>query len=230
MKPLICIVEDELPQAELLRYNFENQGFHTLTVGDGLEALERIEDELPDVVVLDWMLPGLSGVEICRKIRQQKEIKHIPIIMLTARGEEGDRIRGLEVGADDYVVKPYSPKELVARVRALLRRSKSVDGEEFLEYANVVMDLSAHKVTRGGEPVHLGPTEFQLLRVFLGRPTRVFSRENLLDKVWGRDVYVEDRTVDVHVGRLRKALNLVKGPELIRTIRGVGYSIDQDAQ
>ncbi len=230
MKPFILIVEDELPQAELLQYNLEKQGFRTSTVYEGQEALNRIEEELPDLVVLDWMLPGLSGVDICRKLRQQKDTKHIPIIMLTARGEEGDRIRGLDVGADDYVVKPYSPKELIARVRSLLRRAKGAEGEGRLEYANVVMDLGTHKVTRGEEAIHLGPTEFQLLRAFLGRPTRVFSREALLDQVWGRDVYVEDRTVDVHVGRLRKALNLPGSPELIRTIRGVGYSIDQDAQ
>lgn len=229
MKQFVLIVEDELPQAEMLQYNFESQGFRTVTVGHGEQALERIEDDLPDLVVLDWMLPGLPGIEICRKLRQRKETKHIPIIMLTARGEEDDRIRGLDVGADDYVVKPYSPKELIARARALLRRSSGMDKEGRLEYANVVLDLSTHKVTRGGESIHLGPTEFQLLRVFLGRPTRVFSREDLLDQVWGREVYVEDRTVDVHVGRLRKALNLAGDLELIRTIRGVGYSLDKDA-
>lgn len=229
MKPFILIVEDERPQADLLNYNLEKGGFRTSMVEDGREALRRIEEDLPDLVVLDWMLPGLSGIEICHKLRQQKETKHIPIIMLTARGEEEDRLRGLGVGADDYVVKPYSPKELVARVRAVLRRAKGMDGEGRLEYAGVVMDLNTHKVTRDGQVIHLGPTEFQLLRVFLARPTRVFSRDALLDQVWGRDVYVEDRTVDVHVGRLRKALHVEASPTLIRTIRSVGYSIDRDA-
>jgi len=229
MKPFILIVEDERPQADLVNYNLEKGGFRTSMVEDGREALRRIEEDLPDLVVLDWMLPGLSGIEICHKLRQQKETKHIPIIMLTARGEEEDRLRGLGVGADDYVVKPHSSKELVARVRAVLRRAKGMDGEGHLEYAGVVMDLNTHKVTRDGQVIHLGPTEFQLLRVFLARPTRVFSRDALLDQVWGRDVYVEDRTVDVHVGRLRKALHVEASPTLIRTIRSVGYSIDRDA-
>ena len=226
MKPLVLIVEDEPPLVEVLRYNFQSAGFDTLTTMDGEEALIMIEEESPDLVVLDWMLPGLSGIEVCRMIRERRKIRATPIIMLTARGEEGDRIRGLDAGADDYVVKPFSPNELVARARAIIRRSRPALADEVLNYGGVEMDLAAHKVRREGRPIHLGPTEYRLLRVLLERPTRVFSREQLLDAVWGRDVYVEERTVDVHIRRLRKALNGAEEADLIRTVRGGGYAID----
>ncbi len=229
MKPYILIVEDERSQAELLKYNLEKAGYRTGIVDDGEAALQCIEDDVPDLVILDWMLPGLSGLEICQRLRRRDATRALPVLMLTARGEEADRIRGLTVGADDYVVKPYSPGEIVARVQAILRRAGGWSEAQHLEYGTVVMDLETHKVMCAGVPVHLGPTEFRLLRVLLERPTRVFSRETLLDRVWGRDVYVEDRTVDVHIGRLRKALHEAGGPDLIRTIRGVGYSLDLDA-
>ncbi len=229
MKPLVLIVEDELPLVEVLRYNFQSAGFDTLTTMDGEEALIMVEEESPDLIVLDWMLPGLSGIEVCRMIRERRKTRASPIIMLTARGEEGDRIRGLDAGADDYVVKPFSPNELVARARAVIRRTRPALAEEVLNYGGVEMDLAAHKVRREGRPVHLGPTEYRLLRVLLERPTRVFSREQLLDAVWGRDVYVEERTVDVHIRRLRKALNGAEEADLIRTVRGGGYAIDARA-
>ncbi len=226
MKPLVLIVEDEPPLVEVLRYNFQSAGFDTLTTMDGEEALIMVEEESPDLIVLDWMLPGLSGIEVCRMIRERRKTRATPIIMLTARGEEGDRIRGLDAGADDYVVKPFSPNELVARARAVIRRTRPALAEDVLNYGGVEMDLAAHKVRREGRPIHLGPTEYRLLRVLLERPTRVFSREQLLDAVWGRDVYVEERTVDVHIRRLRKALNEAEEADLIRTVRGGGYAID----
>ena len=226
MKPLVLIVEDEPPLVEVLRYNFQSAGFDTLTTMDGEEAMIMVEEESPDLIVLDWMLPGLSGIEVCRMIRERRKTRATPIIMLTARGEEGDRIRGLDAGADDYVVKPFSPNELVARARAVIRRTRPALAEEVLNYGGVEMDLAAHKVRREGRSIHLGPTEFRLLRVLLERPTRVFSREQLLDAVWGRDVYVEERTVDVHIRRLRKALNGAEEADLIRTVRGGGYAID----
>ena len=226
MKPLVLIVEDEPPLVEVLRYNFQSAGFDTLTTMDGEEALIMVEEESPDLIVLDWMLPGLSGIEVCRMIRERRKTRASPIIMLTARGEEGDRIRGLDAGADDYVVKPFSPNELVARARAVIRRTRPAMAEEVLNYGGVEMDLAAHKVRREGRPIHLGPTEYRLLRVLLERPARVFSREQLLDAVWGRDVYVEERTVDVHIRRLRKALNGAEEADLIRTVRGGGYAID----
>ncbi len=229
MKPLVLIVEDEPPLVEVLRYNFQSAGFDTLTTMDGEEALIMVDEESPDLIVLDWMLPGLSGIEVCRMIRERRKTRATPIIMLTARGEEGDRIRGLDAGADDYVVKPFSPNELVARARAVIRRTRPALAEEVLNYGGVEMDLAAHKVRREGRPVHLGPTEYRLLRVLLERPTRVFSREQLLDAVWGRDVYVEERTVDVHIRRLRKALNGAEEADLIRTVRGGGYAIDARA-
>ena len=226
MKPLVLIVEDEPPLVEVLRYNFQNAGFDTLTTMDGEEALIMVEEESPDLIVLDWMLPGLSGIEVCRTIRERRKTRATPIIMLTARGEEGDRIRGLDAGADDYVVKPFSPNELVARARAVIRRTRPALAEEVLNYGGVEMDLAAHKVHRDGRSIHLGPTEYRLLRVLLERPTRVFSREQLLDAAWGRDVYVEERTVDVHIRRLRAALNGAGEVDLIRTVRGGGYAID----
>jgi two-component system phosphate regulon response regulator PhoB len=227
MSPLILIVEDEPPLVEMLKYNFESAGFRTSVATDGQEALFQAEELTPDLILLDWMLPEYSGIEICRKLRDREATQSVPIIMLTARSEEDDRILGLNSGADDYVVKPFSPKELVARVQATLRRSQSGFAEDKLVYADLTMDLGAHKVFRSEMPIHLGPTEYRLLQVFMQRPTRVFSREQLLDRVWGRDIYVEERTVDVHIRRLRKALNENDRPNIIRTVRGAGYSLDE---
>ena len=227
MDPLILIVEDEPPLVEMLKYNFESAGFRTSVATDGQEALFQAEELTPDLILLDWMLPEYSGIEICRKLRDRDATKSVPIIMLTARSEEDDRILGLNSGADDYVVKPFSPKELVARVQATLRRSQPRFAEDKLVYADLTMDLDAHKVFRSEMPIHLGPTEYRLLQVFMQRPTRVFSREQLLDRVWGRDIYVEERTVDVHIRRLRKALNENDRPDIIRTVRGGGYSLDE---
>ena len=227
MSPLILIVEDEPPLVEMLKYNFESAGFRTSVATDGQEALFQAEELTPDLILLDWMLPEYSGIEICRKLRDRDATKSVPIIMLTARSEEDDRILGLNSGADDYVVKPFSPKELVARVQATLRRSQPGFAEDKLVYADLTMDLDAHKVFRSETPIHLGPTEYRLLQVFMQRPTRVFSREQLLDRVWGRDIYVEERTVDVHIRRLRKALNENDRPDIIRTVRGGGYSLDE---
>ena len=227
MSPLILIVEDEPPLVEMLKYNFESAGFRTSVATDGQEALFQAEELTPDLILLDWMLPEYSGIEICRKLRDRDATKSVPIIMLTARSEEDDRILGLNSGADDYVVKPFSPKELIARVQATLRRSQPGFAEDKLVYADLTMDLDAHKVFRSEMPIHLGPTEYRLLQVFMHRPTRVFSREQLLDRVWGRDIYVEERTVDVHIRRLRKALNENDRPDIIRTVRGGGYSLDE---
>ena len=227
MGPLILIVEDEPPLVEMLKYNFESAGFRTSVATDGQEALFQAEELTPDLILLDWMLPEYSGIEICRKLRDRDATKTVPIIMLTARSEEDDRILGLNSGADDYVVKPFSPKELVARVQATLRRSQPGFAEDKLVYADLTMDLDAHKVFRSKMPINLGPTEYRLLQVFMQRPTRVFSREQLLDRVWGRDIYVEERTVDVHIRRLRKALNENDRPDIIRTVRGGGYSLDE---
>ena len=227
MDPLILIVEDEPPLVEMLKYNFESAGFRTSVATDGQEALFQAEELTPDLILLDWMLPEYSGIEICRKLRDRDATKSVPIIMLTARSEEDDRILGLNSGADDYVVKPFSPKELVARVQATLRRSQPGFAEDKLVYADLTMDLDAHKVFRSEMPIHLGPTEYRLLQVFMQRPSRVFSREQLLDRVWGRDIYVEERTVDVHIRRLRKALNANDRPDIIRTVRGGGYSLDE---
>lgn len=226
MEPLILIVEDEAPQAEMLRYNLEKEGFRAVLAVTGEEAVQRVEIEVPDLVIVDWMLPERSGIEICRQLRARPETKELPIIMLTARGEEGDRILGLNAGADDYVVKPYSPREMVARVRALLRRALPQVSTDRYEYAGIVLDLASHKVTRDGVPVHLGPTSFKLLGALMERPGRVYSRERLLNRVWGGEVFVEPRTVDVHIRRLRKALNVGGGPDLVRTVRGAGYALD----
>ena len=227
MKPLVLVVEDEAPLVTLLRYNLEKEGFAVAEAADGEEALLRIAEQKPDAVLLDWMLPLLSGIEVCRQIRRAPATRSLPVIMLTARGEEGDRVRGLNSGADDYVVKPFSLGELVARLRAVIRRAQPNAGEDVLHYADVTMDLVAHRVSRTGEPVHLGPTEFRLLRHFLQHPARVFSREQLLDRIWGQDAEVELRTVDVHIRRLRKALNAVGEGDLVRTVRSVGYSLDR---
>jgi two-component system phosphate regulon response regulator PhoB len=224
----VLIVEDEPPLVELLRYNLEREGYRTAVASDGEEALLMVAEELPDLVILDWMLPKLSGIEVCRQLRAGTTTKTLPVIMLTARGEEADRVRGLNSGADDYVVKPFSPTELLARVRAVIRRVRPAAAGEALSYAGVELNLETHKVSRDGRPVRLGPTEFRLLRVMLERPARVFSREQLLNAAWGRDVYVEERTVDVHIRRLRKALNADGENDLIRTVRGGGYAVDAD--
>jgi len=225
-RPFVLVVEDEQALVELLRYNLEQAGFRVAVALDGEAALAAVRDELPDLVLLDWMLPLVSGIEVCRQLRRQAATANLPIIMLTARGEEGDRVRGLDAGADDYVAKPFSPAELVARIRAVLRRIRPALADATLSYGDLVMDLVSHRVTRGGQPVHLGPTEFRLLRHFMEHPGRVFSREQLLDAVWGRDVYVEARTVDVHIRRLRLALNVDDRPDLIRTVRAAGYALD----
>ena len=226
VKPLVLVVEDEQALVTLLRYNFEAAGYEVATALDGEEALLAISERRPDLIVLDWMLPSISGLEVCRQIRRKPETRDVPVIMLTARGEEADRVRGLDSGADDYVTKPFSPNELVARVRAVLRRSRPSTAEEMLSYAGLSMDLAAHRVTRNGRPIHLGPTEFRLLRHFMEHPGRVFAREQLLDAVWGHDVYVEPRTVDVHIRRLRKAINGDGEPDVIRTVRSAGYALD----
>ena len=223
---LILIVEDDPSLVELLRYNLEIEGFDVSVARDGEGGMEAIDTQEPDLVVLDWMLPNMSGIEICRQMRKKPATRQTPVIMLTAKGEETDRIRGLETGADDYMVKPFSPAELTARIKAVLRRSAPGDGSASLTYEDIFMDLETHRVTRGERPIKLGPTEFRLLRTFLENSGRVFSREQLLDKVWGRDIYVELRTVDVHIRRLRKALNEGEDSDLIRTVRSAGYSLD----
>ena len=226
MKPLVLIVEDEAPLVTMLRYNLEREGFAVDEAADGEEALLRIAERRPDAVLLDWMLPLVSGLEVCRQIRRAPSTRSLPVIMLTARGEEGDRVRGLDSGADDYVVKPFSPSELVARLRAVIRRAQPDAVDNVLRYADVEMDLTAHRVSRGGKAIHLGPTEFRLLRHFLQNPGRVFSREQLLDRVWGPDAELEIRTVDVHIRRLRRALNANGRSDLLRTVRSVGYALD----
>jgi two-component system phosphate regulon response regulator PhoB len=226
MSQAILIVEDEMPLVTLLRYNLEREGFTVLEAGDGEEALNIAREQKPDLVLLDWMLPLTSGIEVCRQLRRNPETRGIPIVMLTARGEEGDKLRGLDSGADDYVTKPFSPSELIARIRAVLRRARPAPADEVLRYEDLAMDLAAHRVRRNGRELHLGPTEFRLLRYLLENPGRVFSREQLLDVVWGRDVYVEPRTVDVHIRRLRKAINGPHDTDLIRTVRSAGYALD----
>ncbi|MEK9754351.1 MAG: phosphate regulon transcriptional regulator PhoB [Rhodospirillaceae bacterium] len=222
----VLIVEDDPALIELLQYNLEAEGFGTFVVDDGDGAMAALEDEQPDLVILDWMLPNTSGIEICRQIRQNPSHKDMPVIMLTARTEEPDRVRGLKTGADDYVVKPFSPRELIARINAVMRRTYPEKQADTLSYEDIMLNLEEHRVSRDGDPVHLGPTEFRLLKTLMEKPGRVFSREQLLDRVWGRDVYVEIRTVDVHIRRLRKALNVNGRPDLIRTVRAAGYSLD----
>lgn len=226
VKPSVLIIEDEQAQAEMLRYNFDRAGFDVALSGDGEEALLAVDHRPPDLILLDWMLPGISGVALCQRLRARPETRSIPIIMLTARSEETDRIRGFDSGADDYVVKPFSPTELIARVRAVLRRARPALGEDTLVCDDIVMDLGSHRVSRSHMPIHLGPTEYRILRLFMERPNRVFTREQLLDKVWGRDIHVELRTVDVHIRRLRKALAEHGGDDVIRTVRGTGYALD----
>jgi len=224
--PLVLVVEDEAALVTLLRYNLEREGFRVTEARDGEEAMLQIAEQMPDLVVLDWMLPLMSGIEVCRQLRRLPETRRLPIVMLTARGEEGDKLRGLDAGADDYVTKPFSPSELIARLRAVLRRSRPERDGETLQYQDLVMDLASHRVPRNRREVHLGPTEFRLLRHLMENQGRVFSREQLLDMVWGRDVYVEPRTVDVHIRRLRKAINADEETDLIRTVRAAGYALD----
>jgi len=226
--PYVLVVEDEDALATLLDYNLMKEGFRVERAADGEEALLRVAEEPPDLVVLDWMLPKVSGVEVCRQLRAGAETRRTPVLMLTARGEEADKVRGLDTGADDYVVKPFAMSELVARIRALLRRTRPELVDERLEYADLILDRGRHRVTRAGKDVHLGPTEYRLLDFLMQRPGRVFSRERLLDAVWGANTYVEVRTVDVHVGRLRKALRQSDSPDLIRTVRSAGYALDTE--
>ena len=228
MTPTVLVVEDEDALATLLQYNLEKEGYRVILAGDGEEALILVQEELPDLVVLDWMLPKVSGIEVCRRLRQRTESRNLPILMLTARGEESDRVRGLDTGADDYVVKPFAMSELTARIRAVMRRIRPGLADDRVTCGDIVMDRVAHRVKRHGIEVHLGPTEFRLLDHLMQHPGRVFSREQLLDAVWGSDVYVEARTVDVHIGRLRKALNGKTDPDPIRTVRSAGYSLDLD--
>jgi two-component system phosphate regulon response regulator PhoB len=227
MNPTVLVVEDESALITLLRYNLEREGFRVAEAKDGEEALLVAREQKPDLVLLDWMLPLLSGLEVCRQLRRMPETRGTPIIMLTARGEEGDKLRGLDSGADDYVTKPFSPSELIARIRAVMRRTRPTINGETLQYDDLTMDLAAHRVRRRGRDVHLGPTEFRLLRYLLEHQGRVFSREQLLDVVWGQDVYVEPRTVDVHIRRLRKAINGPTEGDLIRTVRSAGYALDR---
>jgi two-component system phosphate regulon response regulator PhoB len=229
MKPYVLVVEDEEALATLLDYNLEKEGFRVERAADGEEGLLKVEEETPDLILLDWMLPKVSGVEVCRQLRARAETRRTPVLMLTARGEESDKVRGLDTGADDYVVKPFAMTELTARIRALLRRTRPELVEERLEYADIVLDRGSRRVMRAGRNVHLGPTEFRLLDFLMQRPGRVFSRERLMDAVWGPNTYVELRTVDVHVGRLRKALRENGAGDPIRTVRSAGYSLDQQA-
>jgi len=223
----IMVVEDEEALTLLLRYNLEAEGYEVESVARGDEAEIRLREAPPDLVLLDWMLPGLSGIELCRRLRAREDTKRLPVIMLTARGEEAERVRGLSTGADDYVVKPFSVPELLARVRSLLRRAKPEHLAARLAAGDIELDRDSHRVRRAGHDLHLGPTEFRLLEFLMQSPGRVFTREQMLDSVWGRDVYIDERTVDVHVGRLRKALNQPRQPDPIRTVRGAGYSFDE---
>ena len=227
MKTKILLIEDDQSLTELIRYNLVQEGFTVVCESDGEEGLYASEEVSPDLILLDWMLPNLSGIEICRRIRRNKATQNVPIIMLTARAEETDRVRGLDTGADDYVTKPFSPKELIARIRAVLRRIRPSLTGETLVFDDIILDATSHKVTRGGTSIHLGPTEFKILRYFMESPGRVFSREQLLDNIWGNNIYVESRTVDVHIRRLRKALNIKDSEDVIRTVRSAGYALDK---
>jgi two-component system, OmpR family, phosphate regulon response regulator PhoB len=227
-RPRLLLVEDDRALAELLTWHFDREGYEVVRTADGDEALLLAQERTPDLVILDWMIEGVTGIEVCRRLRRKATTAKVPIIMLTARGEETDRIRGLETGADDYVTKPFSPRELLARVGAVLRRVRPSLAGELLVYRDVEMDVTAHRVRRAGKPVTLGPTEFRLLRHLLENPGRVFSRENLLDAVWAHDAEIDTRTVDVHVRRLRRALNEGGLPDLVRTVRSAGYSLDAE--
>ncbi|MCW8306832.1 phosphate regulon transcriptional regulator PhoB [Acidiphilium sp. PA] len=227
-RPLVLVVEDEAPLVTLLRYNLEKSGFRVDEAGDGNEALTKITETPPDLVLLDWMLPTLSGIELCRQLRRRPATRSLPVIMLTARAEDQDAVRGLETGADDYITKPFSPEALVARIRALLRRTGAAPAKAPLQFADMELDPTTHKVTRAGKVLHLGPTEFRLLEFFMRHPRRVFSREDVLNAVWGRDIHVEPRTVDVHIRRLRKAINGENELDLVRTVRAAGYALDTE--
>jgi two-component system phosphate regulon response regulator PhoB len=226
--PKVMVVEDEEPLCVLLRYNLEAEGYKVEVVTRGDEAEIRLQESLPDLLVLDWMVPGVSGIELCRRLRMRAETERLPIIMLTARGEESDRVRGLSTGADDYLVKPFSTPELIARVRALLRRARPEVLSTVLKVGDIVLDRQTHRVYRRKNEIQLGPTEFRLLEFMMQHPGRVFSRAQLLDNVWGETIYIDERTVDVHVGRLRKAVNASRMPDVIRTIRGAGYAINEE--
>ena len=228
MIPQVLVVEDEDALSTLLQYNLEKEGYAVRLAADGEDALVQVDERLPDLIVLDWMLPKISGIEVCRRLRGKVETRNVPIVMLTARGEESDRIRGLDTGADDYVIKPFSMTELTARLRAVLRRIRPGLAEDRVHHGDIIVDRVAHRVKRAGREIHLGPTEFRLLDYLMQHPGRVFSREQLLDSVWGSDVYVEARTVDVHIGRLRKALNRDEETDPIRTVRSAGYSLDAE--
>lgn len=223
--PCVLVVEDEGAQREVLQYNLESEGFEVVVADNGEDALLLVQEEQPDLMVLDWMLPKVSGIEVCRQVKADPGTRGIPIIMLSARGEETDRVRGLETGADDYVVKPYSVVELMARLRTQLRRTRPASMGERLSFGDIILDAAEHRVFRAGQPLHLGPTEFRLLSTLMEKPGRVWTREQLLDRVWGRDIYVDTRTIDVHVGRLRKALMQNGGENPVRTVRGTGYSL-----
>ncbi|GFE66946.1 phosphate regulon transcriptional regulator PhoB [Litoreibacter roseus] len=224
-EPFVLVVEDDPAQREVLAYNIRAEGYHVDTAENGDEALLKVKETTPDLVVLDWMLPNVSGIEICRQLKVSTDTQRIPVIMLSARSEETDRVRGLETGADDYVVKPYSVAELLARIRTQLRRTRPAAVGQRLEYDDIMMDMEEHRVFRKDAALKLGPTEFRLLATFMERPGRVWSREQLLDRVWGRDIYVDTRTVDVHVGRLRKVLCSRGGEDPLRTVRGAGYAL-----
>jgi two-component system, OmpR family, phosphate regulon response regulator PhoB len=227
MATRILIVEDEEALALLMRYNLEAEGYSIDHVARGDEAELYVRENLPDLVLLDWMLPGLSGIELCRRLRMRQESERLPIIMITAKGEESDRVRGLSTGADDYIVKPFSVPELVARVKSVLRRSKPAHAAHVLTLGDIELDRETHRVRRSGADLHLGPTEFRLLECLMQNAGRVFTREQLLDQVWGHGVFIDERTVDVHVGRLRKSLHSAAQPDPIRTVRGAGYSFDE---
>jgi len=224
-QPCVLVVEDEPAQREVMSYNFEAEGFRVAQASNGEEALMMVEESAPDVIVLDWMLPNVSGIEVCRRLKMRPETRSVPIIMLSARSEEVDRVRGLETGADDYMIKPYSLVELVARVRTQLRRTRPSVVGLVLTYDDIRLDSETYRVYRGEKVLKLGPTEFRLLTTFMEKPGRVWSREQLLDRVWGRDIYVDTRTVDVHIGRLRKALCAFGGDDPLRTVRGAGYAL-----
>lgn len=229
-KPVVMVVEDEAGLVTLLRYNLEKEGYRVVEAADGEEAMLVAAETTPDLVILDWMLPVMSGLEVCRQLRRRPETREVPIMLLTARGEEGDKVRGLNTGADDYMTKPFSLPELMARVRALLRRRHPAQAKGVLTFEDIAMDLAAHRVSRGGRAIHLGPTEFRMLQYFMQNPGCVFSREELLKAVWGPGIYVESRTVDVHIRRLRKALNLPSETDPIRTVRAAGYALDTEGE
>ncbi|MBL1406186.1 MAG: phosphate regulon transcriptional regulatory protein PhoB [Hyphomicrobiales bacterium] len=225
----VLIVEDEPAQLELLSYNLKSEGYEIICADNGEEGCLLAQEENPELIILDWMLPKLSGIEVCRQLKRKKETREIPIMMLTARGEEADKVRGLDIGADDYIVKPYSVAELLARARALVRRANPAASGNVVEYGDIYFDAEKIKLTRGGKAIKLGPTEFRLFSIFIGRPGRVWSRDQLLERVWEHDLDIDYRTVDVHIGRLRKALRQDGKPDPIRTVRSAGYSLDYES-